>query len=60
MSEAMNRLEGQLASRLHRHRPHDRESSEIIAQTIRLMIDRAVFEMEAERVGHSATGERHD
>lgn len=50
MSEAMNRLEQKLADRLYRYVKEDRESSEIIAQTIRLMIDRAVFEMEAERV----------
>lgn len=50
MNEAMNKLEAQLADRLYRYVKEDRESSEIIAQTIRLMIDRAVFEMEVERL----------
>lgn len=48
MGAAMNRLETQLADRLYRYVKEDRESSEIIAQTIRLMIDQAVSEMEAE------------
>lgn len=54
----MNRLETKLADRLERYVKTDREASEIIAQTIRLMIDRAVFEVEAERVAVSATPEQ--
>lgn len=57
MNEAMNKLEAQLADRLYRYVKEDRESSEIIAQTIRLMIDRAVFEMEVERLTVRTTTE---